>query len=61
MTPEGSEAMLFLRESTPAISKGSSEEIIFAAGVTQGWTDALNKLSEFIAQEPTKSENYENP
>lgn len=61
LTNEGQEGMLHLRERAPAITKGETSSIIFEAGVAQGYIQALNTLSEIIAQEPPRQENVDNP
>lgn len=61
MTAEGQQGMLILREKIPDIRKGTSEEIIFSAGVNQGFRQCLDTISEMIAAEITKTDNLENP
>lgn len=61
LSPEGVEAMLYLRERTPSIDKGVDPySMIFEAGRCQGYRNCLDTISEIIAKEPTKSESLEN-
>lgn len=52
--------MLFLREKIPSISKGPADEMIFDAGRTQGFKDAIDAISEIIAVAPKQDINIEN-
>jgi len=60
LTDSGIEGMLFLRERTPTIHKGQADEMIFEAGRSQGFKDAIDTISEIIAAEPKKEVNFEN-
>ncbi len=60
-TEPGILGMLWLRERTPTIVTGDSTAIIFQAGLNQGYVVGLNAISELLAQEPEKTNNYENP
>ena len=57
----GIEGMLIMRERTPAISKGTSEEIIFEAGRATGWKDCLDAFQTLIATEKREDINPDNP
>ncbi len=52
--------MLFLREKIPSITKGPADEMIFDAGRTQGFKDAIDAISEIIAVAAKREENLEN-
>lgn len=58
-TPEGQDLRANLREMTPGISPGKSEEIIFSAGVAEGWRRAVNKIDE-IVDESNQQEDFDN-
>jgi len=60
ITPEGIEGMLYLRERTPNIVKGDANEIIFGAGVVEGYRRALDTLSEIIAAETKPEDRADN-
>lgn len=56
----GMEGMLFLREKLPSVIKGQQHEIVFDAGVTQGYGKCLDNISEILAVEdkaPQKPDN----
>lgn len=52
--------MAFLRERTPNITKGESSSIVFEAGVSQGYKDAMDMLSLVISEQPVKDIDYDN-
>lgn len=53
--------MLFLRERTPAISGKEQAEIVFLAGISEGFRRCLDLIeSTTNAAEPTREANYEN-
>lgn len=54
LSHEGQEGMLFAREKTPSIRKGPADEMIFDAGMVEGYKMALDVFSEIIAATPTK-------
>ncbi len=56
----GQEGMLFLRERTPSITKGPADEMIFEAGIVEGYKRALDTISEIIAADNKKEIDYEN-
>jgi len=60
LTPEGIEGMLFLREGMPSIHKGPADEMIFEAGIVEGYKKAIDRISEVIAVAPKKEVNLEN-
>ncbi len=60
LTDSGVEGMLFLREKIPSILKGPADEMIFDAGRTQGFKDAIDAISEIIAVAPKQDVNVEN-
>lgn len=60
LTDSGIEGMLFLREGVPSISKGPADEMIFDAGIVEGYKRALDKISEVIAVEQRKEIDIEN-
>lgn len=60
-TDQGAEGLLFLNESIPSITGKDSSEIIFNAGIAEGFRRALATLTEMIAAEPKSSnEDYDN-
>jgi hypothetical protein len=54
LTESGVRGMLFLRESAPSVHKGSADEIIFDAGVAEGYRRCLDKINEVIAAKTEK-------
>jgi hypothetical protein len=60
LSDPGVEGMLFLRERSPVIHKASADEMIFEAGMAEGYKLAIDTISEIIAAEPKKEENLEN-
>lgn len=61
LSDAGIEGLLVLRERGPQIYQGDSHNIIFQAGKVEGYREALLLMQEFIAAEPKKEENLENP
>ena len=53
--------MLILRERTPVVGRGESHNIIFDAGVVEGYRRALDSIEAVIAAEQPKPEQLENP
>ncbi len=60
LTNEGIEGMLFLRERCPTIHKGNADEMIFEAGMSEGYKMAVDMISEIIAVAAKREENLEN-
>ncbi len=60
LTSEGVEGMLFLREGIPSIRKGPADEMIFDAGIVEGFKMAIDRISEVIAVAAKREENLEN-
>ena len=60
LTQEGVEGMLFLRERAPTIHKGGADEMIFEAGMSEGYKMAVDMISEIIAVAAKREENLEN-
>jgi hypothetical protein len=54
LTDAGVRGMLFLRESAPSVGKGPADEIIFDAGVAEGYRRCLDKINEVIAAKTEK-------
>lgn len=61
LSEAGIEGMLVLRERTPVVGRGESHNIIFDAGVVEGYRRALDSIDAIIAAEPQKPESLENP
>lgn len=61
LTDSGQEGMLFLRERTPSIHKGPADEMIFEAGIVEGFKRAIDTISEVIAVETKKEIEIDNP
>lgn len=57
---EGKEGMLVLRERTPSVHRGESHDIIFDAGVVEGYRRALDTISEIIATPKDREESFDN-
>lgn len=57
---EGVKGMLYLREHVPTISVGDSHNIIFAAGKSEGYKNAIDTISEILAMAKPKEEEIEN-
>lgn len=60
-TEAGVKGMLWLRFRTPAVTKDTADNIIFAAGRSQGWKDCLDEISELLAEVEVKNQTLENP
>jgi hypothetical protein len=60
LSEAGIEGMLVLREQAPGVSVGDSHNIIFQAGKSEGYRQALETIQNLIAAEPTKPEDLEN-
>lgn len=60
LTEAGERGMLFLREQTPSIPKGPADEVIFDAGIAEGYRKCLDKISEVIAARTEKTINPSN-
>ena len=60
LTDSGKNGMLFLRERTPSIGKGAEHEIVFDAGVAQGYKNCLDSISNLLAVEEQKEIKIEN-
>jgi hypothetical protein len=58
-SPEGRDWMFDMRENIPGISPGPSEEIIFGAGISEGWRRCLAKIEDLSIID-TPSEDLEN-
>lgn len=56
----GIEGMLVLRERTPSVHKGESHDIIFEAGVVEGYRRAIDAITHIISVEQPKNEELEN-
>lgn len=60
----GSEAgitgMLYLRERLPMIRAGESHAMIHDGGRVEGYRQALDMMTEIIAAEPKKQDQFEN-
>lgn len=56
----GMEVMLYLRQTAPSVTKGESHDIIFEAGVVEGYRRAIDKLSSMAALPQEKEESFEN-
>jgi hypothetical protein len=54
LTDSGERGMLFLREKTPSVYKGPADEIIFDAGVAEGYRRCLDAISDVIAARTEK-------
>lgn len=54
----GIEGMLFLREKSPTIVRGDQHQMIFDAGMVEGYRKALDTISEILA---VKQEETPNP
>ncbi len=61
LSEAGIEGMLILRERTPVVGRGESHNIIFDAGVVEGYRRALDSIEAVIAAEQPKPEQLENP
>lgn len=57
----GMEGMLYLREHIPSIHKGTADEMIFDAGRSEGYKQAIDVISEVIALVQQKEESADNP
>jgi hypothetical protein len=51
--------MLYLRERAPRVHKGAEHEMVFDAGRIEGYTHAINAISEVIGVEDAKIENFD--
>lgn len=56
----GQEFFTYLGSKTPGIQKGLPHEIQFDAGYNQGYTRAMDVISEILSNEPDKEQNVEN-
>lgn len=59
-TDAGKSGLLWWRENVPAIPRGESHEIIFDAGVAQGYKKALDNLTFVLGGEKPKEVDFEN-
>lgn len=59
-SPEGQNGMLFLREKTPGVTIGDSHNIIFSAGRSEGYKNAIDTMSEILAMPQAKDIEIEN-
>ncbi len=56
----GVEGLLVLRENTPVVARGDSHNIIFQAGVVEGYRLAIESLHNLIAVEKVTAVDYDN-
>lgn len=61
LSEAGIEGQLVLRERAPNITPGESHNIVFQAGIVEGWKRAIEAMHEMIAVEKKNNETYENP
>ncbi len=61
LSEAGIEGQLVLREQAPSVVNGESHNIIFQAGVVQGWQRCIEAMHNLIAVEKVKNESLENP
>ncbi len=59
-TSAGEAGLLWWRENTPNVPRGDSHEIIFDAGVAQGYKKALDNLTFVLGAEKAKEVDFEN-
>jgi hypothetical protein len=59
-TESGTRGLLWWREQIPSVIKGPADEMIFDAGVAEGYKRALDNLSFVLGAEATKDVNPSN-
>lgn len=56
----GLEGMNYLRSATPGVSRGDQYQMIFDAGVSEGYKQALNRIADISPVEPIPEKSLEN-
>ena len=57
----GINGMLWLREQIPGVGTGEPHEMIFHAGIAEGYKKAIDKVSEVLTLRDESPENLDNP
>jgi hypothetical protein len=57
----GMELMLHLRENVPSVGRGDVHQMVFDAGVAEGYKIALNRISEITPREEASEQRADNP
>jgi len=52
--------MLYLRENSPRVLKGAEHEMVFDSGRVEGYSLAIDRISEVIGVEKVKIDDFEN-
>lgn len=62
-TPEGQEGLLYLRENIPSVGGlgMDSSQIIFAAGVAEGYKRSFDTITSVLTLRKVEDEDLENP
>lgn len=55
------ELMLHLRENVPSVGRGDVHQMVFDAGVAEGYKIALNRISEITPREEASEQRADNP